>query len=338
MIDSFVQTLKRLFAIKKGEKFSQNNNIPTEHVDVSTDFLLTISCGPLGIIDRTDSSFCVYVDEGTLDVGSEVVLRIHNSETRIKVLKIIKQWPNTNAVFDGSADVRTATSKESNIDSCNFWIELEIGREKFIRLTKGEEPILCGDSYSPSTNENTEDESANYYSKKGMQLVEKDLTDKAIQAYKKAVEIEPMNADFHFKLGIQLGEKGHAISAKEELKKAMEIDPMNADFHFILGVQLGEKGDAASAKEEFKKAIEIDPMNADAYAYLGAILFNVEASIDESIEAYNEALRINPSHEKASSDLEWILDSGANSIALIEQQREKLRSLRKDRNDKTILE
>jgi tetratricopeptide (TPR) repeat protein len=88
---------------------------------------------------------------------------------------------------------------------------------------------------------------------------------RAIEAYRKALEIDPEHPDAHINLGRLLHEAGDAASAEEHYRKALASRPNDPTAAFNLGVSLEDLDRRTDALEAYEKAVSLDPSNADAH-------------------------------------------------------------------------
>ncbi len=66
----------------------------------------------------------------------------------------------------------------------------------------------------------------------------KKLSDEAIEAYKKAVELDPKNANALYNLGFVLFYGGYEDEAWEIFRKALKLAPNHLDAYYIYTGQL----------------------------------------------------------------------------------------------------
>jgi Tfp pilus assembly protein PilF len=129
--------------------------------------------------------------------------------------------------------------------------------------------------------------------------------DKAIEEFKKAIELKPNYGDayhnlanvYHLKgqddLALENYQKALSFNAnlwqsyqniaaiyftqqkfdlaKESMEKALKINPNNAELHTNMGLLYKTLGDKQKAQEEFEKALQIDPQNQKAKQQLELI-------------------------------------------------------------------
>lgn len=87
----------------------------------------------------------------------------------------------------------------------------------------------------------------------------------AIEAYKRAVDLDSTHADAHVNLGRLLHEKGKLAEAEKHYRKALESESASAVAAYNLGVVLQDAGRYRDAVLAYRRAIEIDESLADAH-------------------------------------------------------------------------
>ena len=116
---------------------------------------------------------------------------------------------------------------------------------------------------------------------------------KAIQAYQKAIELNPTYIEAYNNLGIIYQELGDFGRALETYQKATEINPQYEKAYNNLGILLLFKGRLEEATEAFQKALAINPNNVESLINLG-VLFKKQGQSDKGIEFYQKAIAVNP--------------------------------------------
>jgi tetratricopeptide (TPR) repeat protein len=87
----------------------------------------------------------------------------------------------------------------------------------------------------------------------------------AIEAYKRAIELNPQAAGALLNLGTIHYKLRCFKEAEDYYRRAVEIDPRYALAHFNLGNLYDELGNAALAEQHYERALEINPHYADAH-------------------------------------------------------------------------
>jgi tetratricopeptide (TPR) repeat protein len=144
--------------------------------------------------------------------------------------------------------------------------------------------------------------------------------DKAFDAFKKALEINPTDAGLYNNYALALAKDKKLDDAKTNLAKAAELDPPGAGkYYYNLGALLVNGGQNDAALDEFKKAVEADPTYADAQFQLGMTLA-AKATTDAAgkitpapgtIDALQKYLELKPDGVNAASAKEMIAALGA---------------------------
>ena len=89
---------------------------------------------------------------------------------------------------------------------------------------------------------------------------------KAIEFYKKSLEMEPENSMVYFNMGVAYGELEKFEEAVAAIDRAIELDPSQGIFYYGRGRIYLMFGDKSKAFEDFK--IAADAGNSDALDYL----------------------------------------------------------------------
>ena len=134
--------------------------------------------------------------------------------------------------------------------------------------------------------------------------------DKGLQAYTKALEINPNDPAYHNNYALALAKAKKTPEAQAELAKAAQIDPPNAGRYFFnLGAVLVNTGQNEAACEAFKKAIDTDANYADAqYQYGMCLLGKAQVTPEGKVvaaagtkEALEKYLQLKPTGPFADS-------------------------------------
>jgi tetratricopeptide (TPR) repeat protein len=134
--------------------------------------------------------------------------------------------------------------------------------------------------------------------------------DKGLQAYTKALEINPNDPAYHNNYAPALAKAKKTPEAQAELAKAAQIDPPNAGRYFFnLGAVLVNTGQNEAACDAFKKAIDTDASYADAqYQYGMCLLGKAQVTPEGKVipaagtkEALEKYLQLKPTGPFADS-------------------------------------
>jgi len=140
--------------------------------------------------------------------------------------------------------------------------------------------------------------------KKGINYISKDDFDKAIEAFKYSLEIDPKDSECWYLLGACYTEKKECDKAIEALKHSLEIDPKDSECWYGLGACYSGKKEYDKAIEAFKRSLEINPKDSECWHLLG-ISYSRKKEYDKAIEAFKRSLEINPKDSECWIDLSF---------------------------------
>ena len=87
--------------------------------------------------------------------------------------------------------------------------------------------------------------------------------DKAIEEFKKLIEVEPSARSYAF-LGLSYRHLGRFDEAKQYFQKGLKLDPHNSSCLFNLGFIAERQGDSAAAEAMFQEVLRSNPDYPDA--------------------------------------------------------------------------
>ena len=127
----------------------------------------------------------------------------------------------------------------------------------------------------------------------GRVLTERGEWDKAIEHYWRAVEINPADGNWQYELGVSLAQRGQHGEAIVHLRKVLGLRPLRHPdkAHFFLATALAKEGHLEEAVNHYQQALRIEPEFAEAHEGLGRAL-NQSGKREEAIQHYEQALRI----------------------------------------------
>jgi len=117
--------------------------------------------------------------------------------------------------------------------------------------------------------------------------------DKAIEFFKKSVELDPNFTMAHFSLGSMLLKKGDYKLAEIELQKAIELDDKFYSAYFNLGEVYRNQKQNDLAMLAYKKAMDINPKWGYPYFGIGMIYFDQDKLQDAELQ-FNQAVKYSP--------------------------------------------
>lgn len=141
---------------------------------------------------------------------------------------------------------------------------------------------------------------SDYYKEIGNIYFDKKRYKDAIEAYEKAIALNPEFKEAFFNLGIayySLAEDLKAANDSEQAifyyQKVLKINPNYADVYFKIGVIYQETGNFQKAVEYYTKTLELVPNSAKVYYNLGNIFLD-ENQPCKAAECFNKSLFIEP--------------------------------------------
>jgi tetratricopeptide (TPR) repeat protein len=123
--------------------------------------------------------------------------------------------------------------------------------------------------------------------------LEEAAPERAREAYRRALELEPDHADALVNLGRMLHAAGAPASAEAHYRKALAVRPDDDTALFNLGVALEDLGRGEEALAAYEKALEVDPGCADAHYNAAQLCQSLGqgASALRHLKAYRRLLR-----------------------------------------------
>ncbi|MCI0620993.1 MAG: tetratricopeptide repeat protein [Acidobacteria bacterium] len=118
---------------------------------------------------------------------------------------------------------------------------------------------------------------------------------KAEQHYREAVRLGLDSYELHHNYGVSLTIQGRRRESIEAFRRALELNPFYADSHNSLGFLLADDGDVEAASRHFRLAIENRPNFRFAHFGLGQLLLN-QGEVDEAIEHFSQIVRVRDEH------------------------------------------
>jgi tetratricopeptide (TPR) repeat protein len=140
-----------------------------------------------------------------------------------------------------------------------------------------------------------------YWLKKGYELSLNGSDEEALQAYEKALQIDPENSLAWINKANVLYRLNRTSESSQAYRKALEItdnmieaDPRNATLWLGKGILHNNVGDIEEAVAALDNASKIDPKDDMAWKMKGVLLARDLQRYDDAVEAYDAALQINP--------------------------------------------
>ncbi|ABW68221.1 tetratricopeptide repeat protein [Desulfosudis oleivorans] len=140
------------------------------------------------------------------------------------------------------------------------------------------------------------------WSNLGMALQIAGNSEAALQAFQKAIALDPNHMEAHNNSGFILRELGRPKEAIKFFRRALEINPAYADAHYNLGLAFFDLKDMAQARTAFEQTLRVNPLYSKAHNNLGVILMQ-EGDHEAAVAAYQRALKTDPRFAQAYNNL-----------------------------------
>ncbi|MCJ7452202.1 MAG: tetratricopeptide repeat protein [Steroidobacteraceae bacterium] len=109
------------------------------------------------------------------------------------------------------------------------------------------------------------------YNDLGFVLEREGMSEEAVEAYRKALDLDPRSASANYNLGASLARGGEFAKAESHLRAAIEKSP-STQAYTALGIVLSQQGRSDEAITSLQAAIAADPKNAAAHQALAQVL------------------------------------------------------------------
>jgi tetratricopeptide (TPR) repeat protein len=138
----------------------------------------------------------------------------------------------------------------------------------------------------------------------GNVLKDQNNTDKAIEAYKKAIILKPNFAAAYYNIGSLFAKQDKFDQAIKAYKNSIFINPDYAEAYCNLGIAFKNIGKFSKAIEAYKKSISIKSDIPLTHNNMGVTLHDL-GKFEESIQFFKKAIEINPNFATAHHNLSY---------------------------------
>ncbi|MDD5773235.1 MAG: tetratricopeptide repeat protein [bacterium] len=149
-------------------------------------------------------------------------------------------------------------------------------------------------------------ENAEVYFCNGVESFNTKNYEKAIEAFRKAIEISPEHHQAYYNLGVIYYYTGDMKRAQDFWKKALDYDPKNPKVFLNLGILAYKNGKIEEAVSFWEKvAVDKIPL-AQVYCNLG-VVYSERGETKKAKEYLSKALDCNPNYELVKDNLKQIM-------------------------------
>ena len=135
--------------------------------------------------------------------------------------------------------------------------------------------------------------------------------EKAIEGYRKIIEMDPMNVEAHTNLGVIYKDMGKHGQAVKEFQTVLFMNPRHENAHNNLGVVFYLQGNFKKAIQEFREVLDINPRNKEAYINLG-VIYKKRNQISKAKRMFEKALSIDLHSSEAHYNLGLISEESGD--------------------------
>jgi tetratricopeptide (TPR) repeat protein len=121
---------------------------------------------------------------------------------------------------------------------------------------------------------------------------------KAIEAFTKAIKLNPTYEKFYVFRGNVYGESGNNKQAVKDFTKALKLNPKYIKAYVSRGNAFLRSGNYQQAVKEYTMAVKLNSKHEEAYCYRG-VAFGALGKEQQALEDFSRAIKLNPEYEKA---------------------------------------
>jgi tetratricopeptide (TPR) repeat protein len=136
-------------------------------------------------------------------------------------------------------------------------------------------------------------EEAKKFYDQGRAAYDAEKYDEAVEAFGKAIELDPSYADAYYYRGLIYREREEYGKAVEDFSKAVELSPDDPYNHYQLGVTYNNNDEYELAIESFDKSIALAPEEADVVYYCRASAYYALDRCEEALADLCKAIELN---------------------------------------------
>jgi tetratricopeptide (TPR) repeat protein len=133
---------------------------------------------------------------------------------------------------------------------------------------------------------------------RGYALVTSGKNREAVEAFTRAIELDPKNGKIYYSRGGVYGRLEDYRRAIKDFDRAIELNAKLQEAYTERGVAYGMLGDYQQAIREYDKAVELNPKDERAYVNRG-IAYAKLGSHRQATRDYDKAIELNPKDERA---------------------------------------
>lgn len=131
-------------------------------------------------------------------------------------------------------------------------------------------------------------------------------SEQAIEAYTRAIQLDPAMVRAHYNLGLILRDKRDLDQARRSFEHALSIAPGMADARYMMALVLIDQGQDAEAAKHLSTLLDKTPQHAEAHLALGLLYKKDPAKGDLARKELNAYLKLDPNGSAAKEIRNWL--------------------------------
>ncbi len=131
--------------------------------------------------------------------------------------------------------------------------------------------------------------------RRGFFLAQLDRHNEALDAYDRALDLQPDHPNTHYNRGSALFILGQVDEALDAYDHAIYLQPDHWNAHLNRGITLAELDRHDEALDAYDRALDLQPDHPNTHYNLGGTLAELDRH-DEALDAYDRALDLQPDH------------------------------------------
>lgn len=116
---------------------------------------------------------------------------------------------------------------------------------------------------------------------------------KALQAYNKALRLNPENPSVYASRGAAYFFLGEYELAEQDFNKVLQINPHQADVYTALGSALAAQGKYEESLPALERGVILQPNKAEGWFALGGVYFMLQ-QYEQAVQYYSQVLQLRP--------------------------------------------
>ncbi|HEY5912589.1 MAG TPA: tetratricopeptide repeat protein [Verrucomicrobiae bacterium] len=143
----------------------------------------------------------------------------------------------------------------------------------------------------------------------GVQAKQAQRLPEAIQAYRRATQLDPEYFDAWYNLGVATAEAGNLPAALAAYESALAIRPDSLDARYNFALALKQSNFPVDARNELQKLLTVYPKEGRAHLALGNLYAQQFHDPARAREHYLKVLEFDPRNPQASAIRYWLTDN-----------------------------